>query len=479
MRSPRRLAGDYLVLSAGEFVAKLAGLVAFAYLARRLGPQTYGLVELTVALAMVFSLLVDFGLGPIGAREVARRRGSAADLTVGIPAARLALAVVAGLGMLGCAFLLDLPAMARLLVVLYGCSLFVAPWNLNWLFQGLGLMHIVAPAQAIRMLVFAFGAVFLVSSAQDIWKVGVAELVAASVMAGYFVLLQKRYLPSASVRPKLRAVRSLLSEALPVGLSRVVWALNQYLPTVVLAYVVGGSEVGWFVAAHRVATSAGSFVFLYHFNLFPRIAQLIQGRQKELDALFRVSFRSASWLGVLVAFAGTLLSGPVCRLVFGEEFETAARSLSVLVWLVPLTLLGTHARFALIACGRQKMELGANVIGLAVLLLASVPAAGRWGSMGAAAAMLLSSMATWTSAHVLARSHLVHLPFVRPLVKPLALSGIALVSALLLRGLGSWISTGVGLGLFVAMALVLEPTVRSDLLSLLNRQSEPNDRDEA
>ena len=71
-RSPAQVVRDFLALSGGELLAKLAGFAAFAYLARTLGPEHYGAVELAVALVMFFSLVVDFGFGSIGARELAQ-----------------------------------------------------------------------------------------------------------------------------------------------------------------------------------------------------------------------------------------------------------------------------------------------------------------------------------------------------------------------------------------------------------------------
>jgi O-antigen/teichoic acid export membrane protein len=149
-RSAAQLVRDFLALSGGELLAKLAGFAAFAYLARTLSAEGYGAVELAVALAMLFMLVIDFGFGPIGARELAREPARAAQLAAAIPTARSVLALLGVAGMLLCSFLLDQPRETRTLIRIYAVSLLAVPWTLNWLLQGLDLMPWVALAQAVR-----------------------------------------------------------------------------------------------------------------------------------------------------------------------------------------------------------------------------------------------------------------------------------------------------------------------------------------
>ena len=70
-------------------LSKLIGFAAFAYLARVLEPEAYGSLELAVALSVCFAMVIDFGLSPIGAREVARHpsetRRLAAQIHVRLP----------------------------------------------------------------------------------------------------------------------------------------------------------------------------------------------------------------------------------------------------------------------------------------------------------------------------------------------------------------------------------------------------------
>ena len=58
------LAKNFFLLGIGEFASKVCGFVAFAYLARVLGPREFGQLEFALALIFFFTLFVDCGLGP-------------------------------------------------------------------------------------------------------------------------------------------------------------------------------------------------------------------------------------------------------------------------------------------------------------------------------------------------------------------------------------------------------------------------------
>ena len=60
----------YLMLFGGEVGSKLCVLVAFAYLARALGPRDFGAIELALSTTIFFVLAAETGLGSYGARIV-------------------------------------------------------------------------------------------------------------------------------------------------------------------------------------------------------------------------------------------------------------------------------------------------------------------------------------------------------------------------------------------------------------------------
>ncbi len=467
-RSAWELMRDFFALSGGELFAKVAGFVAFAWLARTLAPESYGHVELAIQLSMMASLLVDFGLGPIGARELAADPGRARVLAASIPVLRLGLAPVAYAFVFAASGLLDLDDDARLLVRVTGLSLFAGPWVHNWLFQGLGRMLWVAVAQLIRTGSFAVLVLFFVQSPDDVLAVGVFEAVAAFAMSAWFVVAQLRTIGGLSLLTETSELRRLLSEAWPVGVSRMLWALYQYVPTVLVSQIVGGAEVAWFAAAHRLGTSLGSFVALYHFNLYPQWASAVGEGAAAVRRLADTSFRLTAWLGVWGGMTGVLLSVPLCQLVFGESYAASGPVFAIAIWTVPISLLSAHPRFALISAGEQRAELASNAAGAFVAIVGGAVAVTLAGAEGAAVSLVLGALATWLVAHVQCMRRLVTMPSLGPLVRPgILAAGIgAAVWQLFDPG---WIQGLAAFGAFAVFAPLVDPALWRDARALALR----------
>jgi O-antigen/teichoic acid export membrane protein len=448
----------FFALSGGEVASKLAGLLAFAYLARVLEPEGYGAVEVAVSLGLFFALVVDFGLAPIGAREVARAHARVPDLAAAIPTLRLGLALLAAPTMVGVAVAMGQPARTVGLVALFAVGLLAAPFNQRWLLQGLERMGWAAPGPAIRMGVFALGVVLLVRGPEDLLAVGVAEAGACAALALYYLAVQQRRVTPFRLRLPADG-GALLRESATVGLGQIVWSLNQYLPMLLVATLVGGAEIGWFGAAHRIALSLATFSWIFHFNLFPAVSRSLGESRDAYLRLVRPSFRVASWAGIGVALGGSLLAEPICRLAFGEAFRAAAPVLAVLLWILPPMLLSGHARWALIAAGRQRHVLVAQSAGALATLLGGLVLIPAWGALGAAAAMVAAFVLVWLVAHAFVRE-------VAPtplwtVWRPLLAAGLAAAAG---HGAGDspWLVAAVAALVFAAAVPVLEPALLGD-----------------
>ena len=322
--SPGRLLRNLLSLSAAEVATRLIGFTTFAVLARRLEPSAYGAVEFAVALALFFAMAVDFGLGTIGARAIARDRDEVGRLAAQIPTARLLMAVVAIPAMGGLAIAAGQPRETVQLVWLFSMGLLAVPWFQRWLFQGLEMMNWVSIGQIVRATAFCVGVVFLVREAEDLAAVGIVEILAALLVTVFYLSAQQLRVAPVRLNFSPSAISQLLRESAPVGLGQMVWASNQYTPIILVAALADGEAVSFFGAAQRIVLAVVSFSWVYHFNLFPSVSKRLKESGPAFDSLVRTSFNAITWLGVMVSMAGALFADLICRTVFGEAFGAAS-----------------------------------------------------------------------------------------------------------------------------------------------------------
>ncbi|MGC4055083.1 MAG: oligosaccharide flippase family protein [Paludibaculum sp.] len=443
----RRLAGNLLSLGAGEAAAKLLSILAFTYLGRTLGPQSYGRMEFAMAALVFFHLPADLGLSLYGAREIARNRHDVSHLMASISAIRLGLAVLSYAALLLFALTLREDPQAQTLLCALGLSLFAAPGLLQWVFQGLDQMSWAAWAVTVRQGTFAVVALLLVRSPGHLIGAAVAECAAAGVTALFCIWLAQH-----SLRLRLRFrdlhVADLLHHlrtAAPIGLSEFAWALLWHLPTVILGFLTTGDSLGWFGASHRSLTAIHSFVYLYFFNLIPSMSRAA-APGGGLPQLLGRSLSVAAWCGLLAGLGGTLLAGPFLSILYGARFAEGGRLLSILVWVIPVALVSGHFRYGLVACGLEKQLFRATVIAAAGSIVFSLVLGSWFGAEGVAFALVLANAIHLLVPYWRFRPRLVDVPVWRTLFWPVLAAGLAF-------GL-YWASVDI-LGLWPAIGLAL------------------------
>jgi O-antigen/teichoic acid export membrane protein len=433
----RKLEINFVVLAAGEFLAKICTFLAFSHLARTLGPERYGSIEFVLALMVFFSLMVDFGLGHYGTREVARNPEIAPRFLRQIVGLRLLLAGVSFLVLWGLVLVLHKPAEVELLLCIYGLSLFGGPFLLQWFFQAHDRMGYAAIVNALRQFVFAACVLALFRAGTPLYAIGVMECVSV-LAAGLFGMGLLRF--GLGVRAGIPELRGTLAphwkQALPIGMTEMAWAFTWYFSTVILGLIYAKELLGWFGASHRLLMALHTFVFLYFFNLLPSISRCAERPVAELRELMSYSMRFAVWTGVFAGLLLTVLSHEIVILAYGELFREAQASIMVLGWILPLAMLGGHHRFILIAYRRQDKLLVSTVASALLAIAGGLALVPLYGDTGAAWALLLANVLQFALAYYYVRKYITRISFLRHLWEPLfALS----VSFVLFFSLKPWL----------------------------------------
>jgi len=448
-----RLVQGMLLLSGGELAAKLFCFFAFTKIGRVFGPERYGSLEFVLAVIVFFTLPVDGGLGSYGAREIARGRYPAPRLMAGIATLRLLLALSSFAVLL--AIVAYVPAPSRVLLTIYGLGFLVAPFQLQWLFQGRARMEWVAAASVVRYGVFAGLVLVFLQAETTLVTIGIFECLSLVAAAALCVWAARLDLLAAVAQwpPRSADLVAHMKSAWPIGLSQVSWAVLWYLATVFLGLWVAGDSLGHFTASHRIVMALHTFVWMYFYNLLPAICRAAAAPGKDLSGLLGPSLCLTSWAGVLGAFLVTLLADDLVALAYGEAYRPAGRLLAVLIWAVPVALVSGHYRFALIACDHERLELRGNAIGAAVAVGLGLLLIPSRGALSAALALVVSALVVLVLAHAAVRNCSVAIPALARVLPALSGLAVAGVAARSLAGFGVWVAaagaTGVYLSLFV------------------------------
>lgn len=413
---------DLIYLGIGQIGVKLVGFVIYAYLARRLSTEDYGVLETILAVVGLLAFVVDFGLGAAGVRYRASHEGKPeAEAVVAVVAAlRFILSLVsAALLVAGVAVFLPEPELV-LLSVFLGVSLILQTWSQEWLLQSLEKMRDVALAQFLRTSALAIGVLHLMQRSPNVVWFGVAEAFSMAVAAGFMIYASAR----AGQRLRFGLPRSVLGPmvrlATPLGLNALLWGAAQSLPVVIVGSLAGLESAAYFAASQRLVTSLQSLSYIYHFNMYPALTRSFVERPEAMIRLTLASFRVVAWACIGPAIFVAAHGGAAMALVYGEAFRASGPIISVLFFAIPIQLLSGHHRWALAAAGRGGAVLATGIAGAATAVPGCLLLTPTFGTVGASWAVVGSTLAIWIVAIVQCNRAGLPIPTLNLLVRPVA-----------------------------------------------------------
>jgi PST family polysaccharide transporter len=467
----RRVATNFSLLAVGEVISKAFTFVAFVYLARQLGPAIFGTVEFALAVSLVFTRVVDGGFSLYGTREVAKNPGGVSRLASQVVAVQGVLALGGFTLLLGLVALIKAPWSVKQLVLLYGLTIFLTPLLVPWVFQGLDRMGVVAATTTIRWMTFAGGILLWIRGSEGAWRVPVVEVGALTCAAAFSLWMYRRSF--GPIRPRLEpgASLALFRDALPIGMSQLLWVVRLYFATILLGLAVGGEPVGWFSAALRIVLAVNIFGVLYLYSLLPTLSRVAKEPREALQDIMLTSIPLVAWATVFVGAAGTAFAEPVIAAVYGAQYAEGAASLSILIWLVPLALLTGHFRYTLVAHDAQRLDLRCTALGAGTCVVLALILVPTHGPVGAAAAILASELVTWFVAYLFVRRRVVAIPVGRHLTRPLLAGALMVVLVRAVPSPSLWVGGTAGVLLYASALVMLGPKMLPDIRSVFARSS--------
>ncbi len=374
-------------LFVGEGAARLVGFVVVLVLARRLGPDGFGVVTLGLTLVAWFAYVVDSGTELLNVRDIARRPDRFRQIAAQVLGLRLVLSVVAvGIFVAGVE-LFARSAFTRDTVVLFALLLPAIALNLRWMVLGVGGAKAVAAGNVTGRVVVLVGAVFLVADVHDLRRVPLLEFGAELMYALIVLWIVGGRLGSIRPRADLALWRSTLQQSLPLMVSGVARATIISFDVIVISLALGPHDLGIYgVASKPVAFAAGA-VGLFSLSFLSAFSTTVEHEAAALHG--RALAASAT---VCIALAAALsVAAPLLPFVFGDQYTSAVVVLAIISWRIPLAAFGGLYAAVLVAADRQKALMWNSIVSALVVICMDIAAVLLFGLVGAAVASIAAA----------------------------------------------------------------------------------------
>ena len=332
--------------SVAELGAKLSTIALFTVMGRTLGDEGVGVYTFALSVSALATTLADFGQDKVLTREVARDPGAlsryyantmAVRLVVGLPLLVVAVLVVPVLGYGG---------EAQLALLLVGAGVLVdflanTSFAVFQAFERVGYLSTVLLIERWTLAAGGIAALLLGAGVVAVAAVFLASSFVALVLA---TLLLRRVVDVRWVLdPGLWA--PLMRAAAPLGIAGLFGTILFRIDTAMLAGFTSAEVVGNYGAAYRLFETTLFVSWSVNTAFFPVFSRLSSEPRGKAAEGFEQAVKIAVTAVLPVAVGFAVLAGPVVRLVFGPDFESAPRALVLLAPAVacyPLSYLGGY-----------------------------------------------------------------------------------------------------------------------------------------
>jgi O-antigen/teichoic acid export membrane protein len=427
-----RAVTNILYRSLGEIVGRLASLALFAEMARKLGQGGLGAFVFAIAYLGFVTVAVDLGLDRYMLRAVVRDRRGADHMFFNVLALKLALATpLFAVGLLG-VHVLGYSEQATL------TALALAPGVLADSLSRTQTAYFMAHerggppsvADAIQRILSAGLGIAALTAGYDVVAVAGTYSIGSGVgvLIGFVLLHRTIGVPKRAIG--YRRWRALAAKSVPFAMQDTFSVLLARMDTLILSLIAAQAAVGRYGAAYRLFEST----FLITYALAGSFSAMYTYLGPHTNPPVRFVFQQSLKLAVVVLTPLTIvfavLARPICELIYGTSFGSAALPLRILAPAVVLMSIITLCVGVVVsqANARQVVFPAAGVTALNLVLnLILIP---LYRDTGAATAMLATEIVYAVWMILLARRAVGSVQW-RPMLTGGLVAGVAMVAVTL------------------------------------------------
>jgi O-antigen/teichoic acid export membrane protein len=460
----RRLTFNFALLFSGNVLGQLFILVGTVHLARSLGPGTFGLWNVALALMLYLLRANELGLEVVGVRAIARNPERLRSLVSVVVGLRIGLAVILFAAMLLVALAGLLPSGSQSLVMILSLSVFPTAMILEWVFEGQQSVVVVSGARILKGVLFGASVLILIKESSQ------ANLAAYCYVGS--LALPTVLVAAAVVRRHGRLAwlfqwtegKQLLREALPIGIATILSQYSLFAGTVILGYLSSSEQVGYYSVGQRLIVFVWAYVIVTSNRVvLPQLSILFRSSQDEFRSFVTKFLRLLAIVSLPFTIAAIGAGERIITMLFGAQYRPSIGVFKILSFALVIGMVRSILEIGLIASNRQGLFLkGMTMLAVLYTVLTYVFFK-EWGITGVAWAAVVAE-GVYCLYLTLVFSYVSPVEVLTTLWKPAA-SAAVVISALFASGLQSLLVVlPVGISIYIGILVFTRGLTRKDMI---------------
>lgn len=377
------------------------------YAARLLKADDFGKYALVRGYFELFLSLSSAGLSNIITREIAKKRSMAGHYLSSSVVLVSGLALVAGSIMLTVVYIFPYATVTRTAALLACIAL--VPAAISVVFQAGFLAFerakFISYGVVVENLLRTNFSILALYMGHGLKALFVVLILARVVMLLFYAMLWNRRIASFTWAFDWSFLKQLVRDWRVFTLES--WLSDTFanFDIIALSAFHGERAVGLYSAASRIVGLGTIVASSYASASFPYMSQLFERSREKFRRISESSIKYMMAIVLPAVVALSILSDRFILLLYGREYEASIAIFRVLIWILMLKFLNPYLSFLLFAQGRQNKSLQVIAASLAFYVLITPLLVSRWGGIGMAWALLLSTFLAFCLYIVFALEH--------------------------------------------------------------------------
>ncbi len=375
-----------------KFIDPLISLLLVVSIARLLGVSGLGQYSFIKATFTIFLVISTLGLDQLITRDVAKNKAAASTYLINLGLLNIGFSLLMAISMSLFVYFSDYPTEVVAASIIMSSALLAASFSnsvhaIIAAFERFEFNALLMSGENIVRVILAVMALLMGGG-----LIAIISIITATRFLGSMVgllVIHKKLLPlkwQFDVKFLVRQIKSIPTFSLISIFSVIYWRLD----VMMLSKFCGMAEVGFYSAAFRIMEIIKAIPLSAKQALFPVKARKFSSDHGDLLGLMNKSIRYLMIILLPLAVLITISADKLILIFYGDQFQAASIALQILIWTILPYGLAMMLANVLVTSGNQRIDLWANIFGVAVNFMLNLVLIPRLGVIGASLATLIS-----------------------------------------------------------------------------------------
>ena len=378
-----------------EHVYQMAvNFVLTMMVSRYLGPANYGVLNYGATLVNIFLVFTKLGLDTMIANEFIKHRKEEGTIIGTSVMMRLlsAIASIAVIAILVFVLQANSPIIIITSVIQSLTLLFHAFYIFDYWFQSYYKSKYVSIAKAVAYTVMAGYKFWLLATGKDVVWFAAATVI-DTIMVAILLLLFYKKNKGPKINVNIPLGKNLLKRSYHFIISGIMVLIYTQIDKIMIGQMLDEYQLGLYSAALSVCLLTS---FIPDAILTSARASVFNAKQsgrhylKKLKQTYAIIFWVCAGMALVISIAAPL----IVNIIYGEQYIGAVSALSLLVWYIPLSYLGTARAIWIVTENKNKYSKYYTFWGVIMNIGLNAFMIPLWGILGATIATIITELFT-------------------------------------------------------------------------------------